>query len=152
MDQQIRKVNTYGCSPNLKVCSRFFSARYRSINAVFQALLHQTKNSRCLVSSSSDGCMMISSKSAEKTSKYTGLMYWRNFLNSLLLLLDRFIVRDFVYSEDEISRQKQELEMAGTTEKELWVRMLLTYFLYEYPLLTPLSTDRASATCSYQLL
>ena len=36
---------------------------------------------------------------------------------------DRFIVRDFVYSEDEIAKQREELEMADTTEKELWVRL-----------------------------
>ncbi|KAF9560215.1 ATPase, V1 complex, subunit C [Agrocybe pediades] len=37
---------------------------------------------------------------------------------------NKFIVRDFVYSEEEIQRQKQELEMAGTTEKELWTELL----------------------------
>jgi len=36
----------------------------------------------------------------------------------------KFIVRDFVYSEEGIARQKQELEMAGTTEKELWTELL----------------------------
>jgi len=40
----------------------------------------------------------------------------------------RFILRDFVYSDEEIAKQKQELEMADTTEKELWVnRMLLAH-------------------------
>lgn len=34
----------------------------------------------------------------------------------------RFIVRDFVYSEEQIDRQREELELADTTEKELWVR------------------------------
>lgn len=33
----------------------------------------------------------------------------------------RFIVREFVYSQDEIQKQRQELDNAGTTEKELWV-------------------------------
>jgi V-type H+-transporting ATPase subunit C len=35
---------------------------------------------------------------------------------------DRFIVRDFVFSEDQIEKQKEELAAADTTEKELWVR------------------------------
>ncbi|PPR01180.1 hypothetical protein CVT24_006056 [Panaeolus cyanescens] len=36
----------------------------------------------------------------------------------------KFIVRDFVYSEEEIARQQQELDVAGTTEKELWTELL----------------------------
>ena len=36
----------------------------------------------------------------------------------------RFIVRDFVYSEDEVAKQQQELEDADTTEKELWTELL----------------------------
>ena len=39
-----------------------------------------------------------------------------------LICVSRFIVRDFVYSEEEIVKQRQELQMAATTEKELWVR------------------------------
>ena len=31
------------------------------------------------------------------------------------------MVRDFVFSEDELAKQREELEMADTTEKELWV-------------------------------
>lgn len=34
----------------------------------------------------------------------------------------RFIVRDFVYSEEQIAKQEEELEIADSTEKELWVR------------------------------
>jgi V-type H+-transporting ATPase subunit C len=34
----------------------------------------------------------------------------------------RFIVRDFVYSEEQIAKQEEELEIAESTEKELWVR------------------------------
>jgi len=34
---------------------------------------------------------------------------------------NKFIVRDFVYSEEEIAKQQAEFEMADTTEKELWV-------------------------------
>jgi hypothetical protein len=33
----------------------------------------------------------------------------------------RFIVRDFVYSEEEFAKQREELANADTTEKELWV-------------------------------
>jgi V-type H+-transporting ATPase subunit C len=36
----------------------------------------------------------------------------------------KFIVRDFVYSEEEIIKQQQDLEVAGTTEKELWTELL----------------------------
>ncbi|KAF9270458.1 ATPase V1 complex subunit C [Marasmius fiardii PR-910] len=37
---------------------------------------------------------------------------------------NKFILRDFVYSEDEIAKQRQELETADTTEKELWTELL----------------------------
>ena len=46
---------------------------------------------------------------------YSGLVY-------------RFIVRDFVYSQDLIEKQKEELAAADTTEKELWVRPVNTIF------------------------
>ncbi|KAF8168336.1 hypothetical protein B0H34DRAFT_56278 [Crassisporium funariophilum] len=36
----------------------------------------------------------------------------------------KFIVRDFVYSEEEIAKQQHDFEMAGTTEKELWTDLL----------------------------
>ncbi len=38
------------------------------------------------------------------------------------LIYPRFLVRDFVYSEEEIEKQREELETADVTEKELWVR------------------------------
>ncbi|KAF7339668.1 V-type proton ATPase subunit C [Mycena sanguinolenta] len=37
---------------------------------------------------------------------------------------NKFIVRDFVYSEEEVAKQHQDLEMADTTEKELWTELL----------------------------
>ncbi|KAG7099457.1 hypothetical protein E1B28_001308 [Marasmius oreades] len=37
---------------------------------------------------------------------------------------NKFILRDFVYSEDVITKQRQELETADTTEKELWTELL----------------------------
>ena len=39
-----------------------------------------------------------------------------------LLTSPRFIVREFTFSEDAIERQREELQAADTTEKELWVR------------------------------
>ncbi|KAI0690687.1 ATPase V1 complex subunit C [Cytidiella melzeri] len=37
---------------------------------------------------------------------------------------NKFIVRDFEFSEDQIQKQKEELEAADTTEKELWTELL----------------------------
>ncbi|KAJ7225752.1 ATPase V1 complex subunit C [Mycena pura] len=37
---------------------------------------------------------------------------------------NKFIVRDFVFSEEELVKQQQELETADTTEKELWTELL----------------------------
>jgi V-type H+-transporting ATPase subunit C len=37
---------------------------------------------------------------------------------------NKFIVRDFVYSEEQIAKQREELEMADITEKELWTELL----------------------------
>ena len=34
----------------------------------------------------------------------------------------RYLVRDFQFSEDLVAREREELDMADTTEKELWVR------------------------------
>ncbi|KAH0838586.1 ATPase V1 complex subunit C [Lanmaoa asiatica] len=36
----------------------------------------------------------------------------------------KFSVRDFVYSEEQIDKQREELEVADTTEKELWTELL----------------------------
>ena len=49
------------------------------------------------------------------------------------VICQRFIVRDFVYSEEEISKQQRELELAATTEKELWVR-IFNLAIYEWML------------------
>jgi V-type H+-transporting ATPase subunit C len=35
--------------------------------------------------------------------------------------LFRFLVRDFKYSEEAFTKQREELAMANVTEKELWV-------------------------------
>ncbi|KAF8845406.1 ATPase, V1 complex, subunit C [Paxillus ammoniavirescens] len=37
---------------------------------------------------------------------------------------NKFIVRDFVYSEEQIDKQREELETAEVTEKELWTELL----------------------------
>ncbi|KAH7883898.1 ATPase V1 complex subunit C [Phlebopus sp. FC_14] len=37
---------------------------------------------------------------------------------------NKFIVRDFVYSEEQIDKQREELQMTGITEKELWTELL----------------------------
>ncbi|KAG1757907.1 ATPase V1 complex subunit C [Suillus lakei] len=37
---------------------------------------------------------------------------------------NKFIFRDFVYSEEQIAKEGEELEIADTTEKELWTELL----------------------------
>ncbi|KAJ3771545.1 hypothetical protein EV361DRAFT_894824 [Lentinula raphanica] len=37
---------------------------------------------------------------------------------------NKFIIRDFVYSEEEITKQRQELDTADVTERELWTELL----------------------------
>ncbi|KAJ8588194.1 ATPase V1 complex subunit C [Rhizopogon salebrosus TDB-379] len=37
---------------------------------------------------------------------------------------NKFIVRDFVFSEEQIAKQEEELEIADATEKELWTELL----------------------------
>ncbi|EIW86516.1 ATPase V1 complex subunit C [Coniophora puteana RWD-64-598 SS2] len=58
---------------------------------------------------------------------------------------NKFIVRDFVFSEDEIVKQKEELAMADTTEKELWTELLRlsrTNFSESFQLLVHLKVVR----------
>lgn len=43
-----------------------------------------------------------------------------HFLRSLTSF-HRFMVRDFNFSEDLLSKEREELDTADTTEKELWV-------------------------------
>ena len=77
-------------------------------------------NSRCLAWSFSEGYMMALFRVAGKTSESFSFHYSSFF--GVLHDLHRFIVRDFTFSEDEITKQQREFEVAGTTEKELWVR------------------------------
>ncbi|KAG2160086.1 ATPase V1 complex subunit C [Suillus bovinus] len=44
---------------------------------------------------------------------------------------NKFIVRDFIYSEEQIAKEGEDLDVADTTEKELWTELLRlsrTYF------------------------
>jgi hypothetical protein len=63
-----------------------------------------------------DGFTMNLCRRVGKTSKLP-LIFSQYILNPV----SRFLVRDFVFSEDELIKQREELEMAKTTEKELWV-------------------------------
>ena len=60
----------------------------------------------------------------------------------------KFIVRDFVFSEESIHTQRDELEVADVTEKELWV--LLCQVLHPTPL-TAVS-DGTTPLSPYKLL
>jgi len=42
---------------------------------------------------------------------------------------NKFIVRDFVFSEESVHTQREELEAAFVTEKELWVSLSQVWFL-----------------------
>ncbi|KAK0465333.1 uncharacterized protein EV420DRAFT_1719189 [Desarmillaria tabescens] len=58
---------------------------------------------------------------------------------------NKFIVRDFVYSEEEIGNQRQELQNTDTTEKELWTELLhlsRTNFSESFQLLVHLKVVR----------
>lgn len=68
----------------------------------------------------SDEYTMTSCRNAARTS----MSHLHISSSSLSTHLHRFIVRDFVYSEEDIGNQRQELQTTDTTEKELWVRRL----------------------------
>jgi V-type H+-transporting ATPase subunit C len=67
----------------------------------------------------------------------------------------RFVVRDFVYSEEQIAKQREEFDMADTTEKELWVCYMCyttlknTTYLYQTELLR---LSRTNFSESFQIL
>ncbi|OBZ78841.1 V-type proton ATPase subunit C 1 [Grifola frondosa] len=63
---------------------------------------------------------------------------------------NKFIVRDFVYSEDILEKQREELETADTTEKDLWARPLCHSHVPAK--LTPISADGAATPRAHQLL
>jgi hypothetical protein len=62
---------------------------------------------------------MSSYRNVAKTSTFRP-SYRRQFHNTST----RFIVRDFTFSEEQIAKQEEELEIADATEKELWVRQI----------------------------
>jgi len=37
---------------------------------------------------------------------------------------NKFIIRDFIYSDEEVAKQRQELDLADVTERELWTELL----------------------------
>jgi hypothetical protein len=47
--------------------------------------------------------------------------------------LNRFLLRDFVYSDENLHKQEEELSNADNTEKELWVSSIS---LLRYEILT----------------
>jgi V-type H+-transporting ATPase subunit C len=58
---------------------------------------------------------------------------------------NKFIVRDFVYSDDAIQKQRQEMDVTDTTEKELWTELLRlsrTNFSESYQILIHLKVVR----------
>lgn len=61
----------------------------------------------------------------------------------------RFIVRDFAYSEDLVEKQREELAVADTTEKELWVRC---YFSINSSRRTNIVLDGATSAFKNKLL
>jgi hypothetical protein len=47
---------------------------------------------------------------------------------SFVNIVRRFILRDFTYDAEKISQQQTDLDVAGTSEKELWVTHLVPNF------------------------
>jgi V-type H+-transporting ATPase subunit C len=69
-----------------------------------------------------------SSKSVASDDEYTlfGVVIFRRVHDEFVQQCreNKFIIRDFVYSEDDIAKQRQELDMADVTERELWTELL----------------------------
>lgn len=62
--------------------------------------------------------MMNSSSSAGRISVYASTI-----ISFFVSTLGRFTIRDFIFSEEEIAKQRQELDTADVTERELWVML-----------------------------
>ena len=45
-----------------------------------------------------------------------------HYHSSILTPVLRYIIRDFHYSADQIEKEQEEMQVANTAEKELWVR------------------------------
>jgi len=82
-------------------------------------------NFRSSVSLFSDVYMMTLFRNAENRSKQYPTSFFRFQYLMLQPFFERFIVRDFVYSEQEIAKQENEFEVANATEKELWVLWII---------------------------
>ncbi|KAL1715480.1 hypothetical protein EV715DRAFT_207361 [Schizophyllum commune] len=69
-----------------------------------------------------------SSKALASDDEYTlfGVVIFRRIHDEFVQKCreNKFIVRDFVYSDEEIERARQELDTADMTEKELWTELL----------------------------
>ena len=77
-------------------------------------------SSRSSVSLFSDVYTMTLFRNAENRSKHPTHLLLSVTLYAVIFF-DRFIVRDFVYSEQEIAKQETDLQETNVTEKELWV-------------------------------
>ncbi|KAF5382977.1 hypothetical protein D9757_006313 [Collybiopsis confluens] len=69
-----------------------------------------------------------SSKSIASDDEYTlfGVVIFRRVHDEFIQQCreNKFINRDFVYSDTDINKQRQELDMADVTERELWTELL----------------------------
>ena len=64
---------------------------------------------------------MLETNSCKNVVKISMSIFFHSECFIDLTMSIRFIVRDFVYSDDLQFRQQEELDIADTTEKELWV-------------------------------
>lgn len=67
--------------------------------------------------------MVVFKKAREEVAQKCRENKWVDFISNepLLTCSGRFILRDFTYDADKISQQQNDLDVAGTSEKELWV-------------------------------
>lgn len=75
-------------------------------------------------SSSSRKFTTTSPRSCERTSASSLPLSPKITWADVTRLPYRFILRDFTYSETQIKKQSQDLEVAETTERELWTELL----------------------------
>ena len=145
MERKVRTTNSYGRSAFVIV---------RSVRTSVQRLTyplkdpsHQTANIHSSVLSSSSAYTTSSYRNVVKTSTSNRPVIQINASSNTSPT--RFIVRDFVYSEEQIAKQEEDLEIADTTEKELWVRPINAQ---HSPFPSTPFTDRAPEIISDQFL
>jgi len=97
MERKVRKADKHGCSPLLKVfiqlsLSLVVDVHHRRIDADDQYTLF-------------------------------GVVIFRRVHEEFVQKCreNKFLVRDFVYSEEEAAKQREEMESTNATERELWV-------------------------------